>query len=59
MVEGLIGRKIGMTQLFEEDGRVIPVTVMTVEKVAVRAVEKVAVRAAVRAVEKVAVRSRT
>jgi large subunit ribosomal protein L3 len=28
MVEGLIGRKIGMTQLFEEDGRVIPVTVI-------------------------------
>jgi len=28
MVEGLIGRKIGMTQLFEEDGRVVPVTVI-------------------------------
>ncbi len=28
MVEGLIGRKIGMTQLFGEDGRVTPVTVI-------------------------------
>ena len=28
MVEGLIGRKIGMTQLFEEDGRVVPITVI-------------------------------
>lgn len=26
MLEGLIGRKIGMTQLFSEDGEVIPVT---------------------------------
>jgi len=30
MVEGLIGKKIGMTQLFEEDGRVTPVTVIQV-----------------------------
>jgi large subunit ribosomal protein L3 len=28
MVEGLIGRKLGMTQVFEEDGRVVPVTVI-------------------------------
>jgi len=28
MVEGLIGRKIGMTQLFSEDGRVTSVTVI-------------------------------
>jgi large subunit ribosomal protein L3 len=28
MVEGLIGRKVGMTQLFLEDGRVVPVTVI-------------------------------
>ncbi|MCH7780625.1 MAG: 50S ribosomal protein L3, partial [Acidobacteria bacterium] len=28
MVEGLIGRKVGMTQLFEEDGKVTPVTVI-------------------------------
>ncbi len=26
MVEGLIGKKIGMTQVFQEDGRVVPVT---------------------------------
>lgn len=25
---GLIGKKIGMTQLFEEDGRVVPVTIL-------------------------------
>jgi len=30
MVEGLIGRKVGMTQLFDEDGRVTPVTVIEV-----------------------------
>jgi large subunit ribosomal protein L3 len=30
MVEGLIGRKIGMTQLFADDGRVTPVTVIEV-----------------------------
>jgi len=28
MVDGLIGKKIGMTQLFREDGRVTPVTVL-------------------------------
>ncbi len=28
MVNGLIGRKIGMTQLFSEDGRAVPVTVL-------------------------------
>ncbi len=28
MVKGLIGRKIGMTQLFSEDGRAVPVTVL-------------------------------
>ena len=28
MVEGIIGRKVGMTQLFEPDGRVVPVTVI-------------------------------
>ena len=27
-VEGLIGRKVGMTQLFREDGAVVPVTVL-------------------------------
>ena len=28
MVKGLIGRKRGMTQVYDEDGRVIPVTVL-------------------------------
>src|SRR4029434_10761956 len=28
MINGIIGRKIGMTQLFAEDGRVTPVTVI-------------------------------
>lgn len=28
MVEGIIGRKVGMTQVFDEDGNVIPVTVI-------------------------------
>ena len=27
-MSGLIGRKIGMSQVFEEDGTVIPVTVL-------------------------------
>ncbi|MBD3237658.1 MAG: 50S ribosomal protein L3 [Candidatus Eisenbacteria bacterium] len=27
-MQGLIGRKIGMTQVFEEDGRAVPVTVL-------------------------------
>ncbi len=30
MVGGLIGRKVGMTQLFDEDGRVAPATVLRV-----------------------------
>ncbi len=28
MIEGLIGKKIGMTQIFTEDGNVVPVTVI-------------------------------
>ena len=28
MIEGLIGRKIGMTQIFEANGTVVPVTVI-------------------------------
>ncbi|MBP7147360.1 MAG: 50S ribosomal protein L3 [Acidobacteria bacterium] len=28
MVKGLIGRKVGMTHLFRDDGRVVPVTVL-------------------------------
>ncbi len=27
-VKGILGRKIGMTQLFEEDGRAVPVTIL-------------------------------
>lgn len=30
MIKGLIGRKIGMTQIFAEDGTVVPVTVIEV-----------------------------
>ncbi len=30
MIEGMIGKKIGMTQLFDDDGRVTPVTVIEV-----------------------------
>jgi len=30
MIEGMIGKKVGMTQLFDEDGRVTPVTVLEV-----------------------------
>ena len=28
MVQGLLGRKVGMTQIFSQDGRVVPVTVI-------------------------------
>jgi large subunit ribosomal protein L3 len=28
MIQGLIGKKIGMTQMFDDDGRVVPVTVI-------------------------------
>jgi large subunit ribosomal protein L3 len=30
-VRGLLGKKIGMTQIFDADGRVVPVTVLSVE----------------------------
>ena len=30
MVEGLIGRKIAMTQVFDDEGRVVPCTVLRV-----------------------------
>ena len=30
MLKGLIGRKVGMTQVFDQDGRVVPVTVLEV-----------------------------
>ena len=35
MEKGIIGRKIGMTQLFTENGNVIPVTVLEVGPCAV------------------------
>ena len=28
MLQGMMARKIGMTQIFDDDGRVIPVTVL-------------------------------
>ena len=28
MIDGLLGRKVGMTQIFSSDGRVVPVTVV-------------------------------
>ena len=28
MAKGILGKKIGMTQIFEADGRLIPVTVV-------------------------------
>jgi len=30
-VKGVLGRKVGMTQIFDEEGRVVPVTVLSVE----------------------------
>lgn len=30
-VKGLLGKKVGMTQIFDENGRVVPVTVVAVE----------------------------
>lgn len=30
-VKGVLGRKVGMTQIFDEEGRVVPVTVLCVE----------------------------
>ncbi len=30
MVEGLIGKKIGMTQIFDADGKIVPVTIIKV-----------------------------
>ena len=33
MLQGLIGRKVGMSQFFDTDGKVIPVTVVEVGRV--------------------------
>ena len=30
-IRGLLGKKVGMTQIFGEDGRIVPVTVLSVE----------------------------
>jgi len=30
-IKGILGRKVGMTQLFDEEGKVVPVTVLAVE----------------------------
>ncbi len=35
MIQGMLGRKIGMTQIFEEDGTVVPVTVVKLGPVTV------------------------
>ena len=35
MLDGILGRKIGMTQIFEEDGTALPVTVVQVGPVTV------------------------
>ena len=40
-VKALLGRKIGMTQIFDEDGRVVPVTVISVEPSVVSQVKTV------------------
>ena len=40
-MKGILGRKIGMTQVFTETGKLIPVTVVEVEKITIlRAVHK-------------------
>ena len=31
MVKGIIGKKVGMTQLFDANGKVVPVTVIEAE----------------------------
>ena len=31
-MKGILGKKIGMTQVFTKDGKLIPVTVIEVEK---------------------------
>ena len=31
MVKGILGKKVGMTQIFDAEGRVVPVTVVTVD----------------------------
>jgi large subunit ribosomal protein L3 len=40
-VNGILGRKVGMTQIFDEEGRVVPVTVISVEPCVVSQVKSV------------------
>lgn len=40
-VKGILGRKVGMTQIFDEDGRVVPVTVIAVEPCVVAQIKTV------------------
>jgi large subunit ribosomal protein L3 len=40
-VTGILGRKVGMTQIFDTDGRVVPVTVLSVEPCVVAQVKSV------------------
>ena len=40
-IEGILGRKLGMTQIFEKDGRAVPVTVIAVRPCTVVQVKKV------------------
>ena len=41
MKKGLIGKKLGMTQIFDENGKVIPVTVIEAGPVAVTQIKTV------------------
>lgn len=40
-VNGILGRKVGMTQIFDEEGKVVPVTVLAVEPNVVSQVKSV------------------
>lgn len=40
-VKGILGRKVGMTQIFDSEGRVVPVTVLAVEPCVVSQVKTV------------------
>jgi len=40
-VKGILGRKVGMTQIFDEEGRVVPVTVIALEPCVVAQVKTV------------------
>ena len=40
-VKGILGRKVGMTQIFDDEGRVVPVTVIAIEPCVVAQVKTV------------------